>query len=481
MEKVLIFGTGCHAEKILERIEEAYEIIGFLDNQVKKQNTYFDEEQKYYITSPEEIKGMQFDKVVIASTNYASEMFSQLLSLGVREHNIIVDFVSTVNKVFIFDFLKMQLNRYYEENRLDIAVKYLAVENYYGKNDFGWTLYKEMQKKRLNLDDMEAEIVLNKFKELIKSFEENGFLENSYIFCDEKLRIMDGAHRVALCLYFNIPFVQVRIVPKEFDCNFGKEWFWETGFELDEIKRICRQYEDFFKEDRDCITAILWPPVYDFFEEITNELSELVEIKEIVDMEYRSFSQFQEIVRAVYSVDTIASWKIETKLEYMKNYELKLRIIKYKLRKPLYRINGTTYLPLSFEGERIKRIIRTRFKKKINPYFYDIVIHIADNYYQSGIIDKVFTLDLDISSYFGQIKVNPIHKETDVACNFEEFEIIKEKIVESAKEYAERNGLSLRIILEYEGRDCQIILEYLNHMIYQFNVSTEIKNFEEES
>lgn len=393
MTMVLVFGTGDYLKKILSEIEEKYDIAAFLDNQIKKQNTCIEGRKKYRILSPDEINQMQFDKVVIASIDYASEMFTQLLRLGVREHNIIVDYVSTIQKVFIYDFLKMQVNQFCEDNRLDVAVKYLAIENYYGENNFGIAIYKKMQTARLKYTEEEITEVLHRFKELIKSFEKNGYKENSYIVCDEKMRIMDGAHRVACSLYFHIPFVWVQIVPQKFECDYSKEWFWENKFTPEDIHRIKRQY-DCFTKDSD-LSAVLWSPVGDFFENITEELSELVEIMEVRDMEFPDFRQYEDMVWKIYSADDIAPWKIEKKLEYMREYIPRLRVIRFQVQKLYYRLKSETHLPLSVALERIKRIIRKRYEEKVNPYHYDIIIHITDNYHQSSMILE--RLDLNMS------------------------------------------------------------------------------------
>lgn len=496
MIKVLVFGTGDYLNKILKRIEERYEIIGFLDNQIEKQNTYIRGKNIYPVMSPQNVKELSFDKVVIASNNYASEMFSQLLSLGVREHDIVVDFVSIIRKIYIYDFLKMQVNLHGEENRFDIAVKYSVIEEYYGKNKYGYALYKKMQMNRLQIDDIKAEGMLEKFKDLIKSFEQNGLQKDSYIVCDEKLRIMDGAHRTACCLYFNIPFIQIKIVNSKFECDYKTEWFWEQKFTIKDIEKISIQYQTFFKPGHESITAVLWPPAYKYFEEITKELSCLVEIEEIENKEFSGFSELQNMVRAIYSVDDIEEWKIQKKLEYMMGYVPQIHIVKFKLRKPSYRLKESTYLPLSVVIERIKKIVRTRFKERVIPYYYDIIIHIADNYYQSAIINKLLTLDLNMASCFDQIKKNryaltkmdvpympvnfphvfPVHKDADIICDMDDFEVVVKNIMNFCQEYAKKHDISIRVIHDH-SMNCRIRLEYLDYLIYQFDISAEIQDF----
>ena len=496
MMKVLVFGTGNFAWEILQEVEQKYDIVAFLDNQVKKQNTFVGREKKYQVINPNDLGTVQFEKVIIASINYASEMFTQLLELGVREHDIVVDYVSVSQSVYVYDFLLMQLNRYNEENRLDIAVKYLAIENYYGENDCGFVLYREMQQKRLKISAEEAEVLSVKFKTLIDSFKRYGFREDSYIICDEKMRIMDGAHRVALCLYFHVPFVQIKIVPRTFECDYGIEWFWEKGFTRDAIHKIQFRYSLFQEQKQESILAILWPPISGYFEEITKDLSELAEIQEVIDREYPDFLQFQNIVRGVYSVDDIEAWKIEMKLKYMSGYQPKIRILKLKLQTPFYRLKVSTHLPLSVRVEGIKKAMRTRYEKKVSPYFYDIILHIADNYFQSRVIDKIFNLDLNISACFKQIESEkyvlikmdvpymtsnfpdtyPIHRDADILCEPSAFEIIKYKVLEFCNVYAARQGISVKTVFDDRADHVRVRLEYLGRLLYQFDISSRLPN-----
>lgn len=394
MIKVLVFGTGYYLGEILEKIEEKYDIIAFLDNQIKKQNSYMEKgRHRYWVMSPNEVKSITFDKVIIASIEYASEMFTQLLQLGVKEHDIIVDFVSVTQNVYVSDFIKMQTNHFYEENRLDIVVKYLAIENYYGKNDYGYRLYQTMQMARLKYNNLEAENALVRFQDLIRSFEANGFDRDSYIICDEQMKIMDGAHRTACALYFNLPFIQVKIVPRRFECEFGKQWFWENQFKVEDIDKINDKYTELV-QDREGMIAVLWPSVSGYFEEITRELSRLIDIEQVVDQSFSDRSEFEDAVWKIYSVDDIADWKVQKKIEYMRKYGTQIRFIQFRLAKPYYRLKVNTHLPLSMRLEGVKKIIRQRFEGKVNPYFFDIIIHIADNYSQSNQINGRLNLNI---------------------------------------------------------------------------------------
>ena len=63
-------------------------------------------------------------------------------------------------------------------NAADIIIKIIAIENYYGKNDYGMNMYNKMQRIRVAKNKfIEREKAENegKFIKLIKNYEENGY------------------------------------------------------------------------------------------------------------------------------------------------------------------------------------------------------------------------------------------------------------------------------------------------------------------
>ncbi len=389
MENVFVFGTGKFAEEIFEDILKQYNVMGLIDNDVKKQNMAWSYDARYYVISPSDIPKETHGRIVIASINYAAEIFAQLLSLGIREHDIVVDFVSVKKKVYLYDFVKMQKNDIFVDNRMDIFVKYMVILEYYELVEGAYEAYIKMQRERLRITEKEAQDALEKYKCLIRSFEQEGYRSDSFIVCDEKMRIMDGAHRTALCLYFGVPYVSVQIVPRTFSCEFSVDWFWEKGYDIEFVRKI----EDTKKEllvNNEVITAVLWPPAERFFDEITEILNILSEVISWKDYEFQSYSYFSDILREIYSVDDIAKWKVEKKLLHMDTGHICIRVIQLRISQPEYRLKVNTHLPISKRVETIKRIIRGRYVDQVSNYFFDTIIHIADNYDQSRNINQIF-------------------------------------------------------------------------------------------
>ena len=147
--------------------------------------------------------------------------------------------------------------------------------------------------------------------------------------------------------------------------------------------------------------------------------------------------------------------------------------------------------------EELKKIIRGRFQDRVDNYFYDNIIHISDNYYQSKLIDKILKLHPDITECFVQIKdieyvlckldvpymvcdfpkSFPIHKDADLLCKRESYAELVGRIKAFALSYAEDNGLAVRVL--EESVRTKIRIEYIGFLIYQFDISFEIENLGE--
>lgn len=84
--RVIIFGTGSSAKKLLSSINKnKVKIVAFLDNDKNKHNSLF---FGVKVFSPSEIHHLQFDKVIIAS-EFIVEIFEQLIELGIPVKKII--------------------------------------------------------------------------------------------------------------------------------------------------------------------------------------------------------------------------------------------------------------------------------------------------------------------------------------------------------------------------------------------------------
>ena len=142
------------------------------------------------------------------------------------DDGIYKDIIFPTNDLFLAQFKGMNFNA------VDIVVKYLAIENYYGLNDFGFNLYKKMQMLRTgkNWND--------RFISLIKSVEKS-YDDDSKIETDLNYSIHDGAHRTALALFHNKKNVPVRLFNTSiYRRSYDLSWFYENLFTKEELEII---------------------------------------------------------------------------------------------------------------------------------------------------------------------------------------------------------------------------------------------------
>ncbi|HHV96231.1 MAG TPA: ParB N-terminal domain-containing protein [Clostridiaceae bacterium] len=261
---------------------------------------------------------------------------------------------------------------------MDTVVRYLAIEEYYGKNDYGFNLYKKMQKVRgQNLHNIE------RFSELIKSIEKHGFYRESSILVDLNMQLIDGSHRLAYALYFNEERIPIRIQPQLTNIKYDIEWFRSAGFNDQEINIICEKQKDIIQKKGIYFVATLWPPVQEYFDDITKELGQEYIILSVKDYTFQNDQEFAATIKGLYAVDDIEDWKIDKKIEYMRDYDKKIRVITFDIGDPEFRAKTRNNKPISMEVERIKKKYREKYSKKIDNYFYNIIMHIGDNYEHS--------------------------------------------------------------------------------------------------
>jgi len=152
-----------------------------------------------------------------------------------------------------YELFKLAMKDNY--NSMDLLIRTLAIDNYFNKNSYGFNLYNKVQHARVNQIKAIPRKQYNnvkRFKKLIKSIQKKGFDINFPLFVNKNGIVIDGAHRLAICLYFGIKEVPV-VYKKEFadiDYDYSLEWLKNNGFGqyeelmLKTLKLIQKKYEE---------------------------------------------------------------------------------------------------------------------------------------------------------------------------------------------------------------------------------------------
>lgn len=268
-------------------------------------------------------------------------------------------------------------------NRMDIIVRLLAVENYYHMNEYGFELYEKMQETRVREGYSDASV--KRFKALIESFEQKGYDKKSEIIVDSNLRVIDGAHRLALAIYYKVPDIKIRIDKSIRDISYDIEWF-QQYFLPEEYKILEEKLKAVSADWISPLKGIIWPNAMDYKDEITEYIDRQYHVLTYKDYQFPK-EVFTRFVKGVYQIDDIAEWKVNSKLKYFSSLGIfQVRVLDIMVEYPDFGVEraGKTF---SHAIEKLKQEVRKTFKDKIDNYFYDIIFHSADNYYQSWYLD----------------------------------------------------------------------------------------------
>lgn len=241
-EEIYIYGAGKYGKiiyKLLKRNGKEQNVSGFLVSDPHDNPEMIEAQPVYAISSIENKEALI---LIAVSDQYQDEIASTLEKL--QFHHVVnaykyafLDGDDGENRVDIADVHKLLQLQYTDGKfcRYDIAVRLLAIEEYFGKNTFGMSLYRKMQKQRVrpNYDEISEE----RFARLIMSWEKNGYDPDSEIIVDENFRLIDGAHRLALAIYYELSYIKVRVIDSKGTTGFGEDWFREY-FEEEECRKI---------------------------------------------------------------------------------------------------------------------------------------------------------------------------------------------------------------------------------------------------
>lgn len=279
-------------------------------------------------------------------------------------------------------------------NAIDIIVKYLAIENYYGLNDFGFNLYNKTQRIRTNKNWDERFIGL--IESVGSKYDVSSFVET-----DLNYSIHDGAHRTALALFHDIDELPLRLFNTSlYRRTYNLDWFKENSFTVDEITIIEEKLKELLHKFNNPYYCILWTPARNVFDQIQESIHGIENGVEVVKSEDMAIPRemFKKFIYDIYSTDDIKQEKLDIKYNKMINSlhddgfyesEYPIRILKILMNNPDFRAKPLTGLPQSKTTMRIKTTIRDEYKKFIKNYYYDIIMHVTDNTKQNQDVEKI--------------------------------------------------------------------------------------------
>ncbi len=271
-------------------------------------------------------------------------------------------------------------------NRYDLFVRYLAMQGILNNTGESLHLYTRMQKVRKV--DFHG---VDRFRDLIKSAEKYGLDPDSRVEIFTNGKLSDGAHRIVLALHYGKDFVSVRVTSPPKEVCYDRAWFESNGFTIQELSLLDQTKDMLFLRHGLYFQFVLWPPLQPFFEEVTEKISREYSIRQCNDLNFSgNRDAFTQFVKEIYAIDDIAQWKVDRKLWALNNYQPSVRILAVEIPQPQFRFKSANPdHTLSRVVERIKDEYRSLYKTRIDHYFYDILLHIGDNFTHNRVILKV--------------------------------------------------------------------------------------------
>ncbi len=149
--------------------------------------------------------------------------------------------------------------------------------------------------------------------------------------------------------------------------------------------------------------GIMWNLIGQFKEDVLSDIKQRAEILEVVDLNLSD--RYEEFVRKIYSVDDIAEWKVDKKIETMflssKSRTVTIVIMDISTKETYFHPYKKRLVFTNLEN--LKTDIRERYSKLIPVYFFDNIFHLTDDEHE-------FNADFEIINNF----INSIEQKQKV-------------------------------------------------------------------
>ncbi|MBK26605.1 MAG: hypothetical protein CME70_21575 [Halobacteriovorax sp.] len=132
---------------------------------------------------------------------------------------------------------------------------------------------------------------------------------------------------------------------------------------------------NFFRWPYIDLAVILWPPAYEYFDDIVTDIKDIYPVLDERDFEIEDGSM-KKFMLELYAIDRATEKKISLKIDRLLVAPHKLRILKIRIRWPRMKshcdFNSWVKCPKVNE---LKQVIRKKYTSKIKDYKYDVIIH----------------------------------------------------------------------------------------------------------
>lgn len=142
------------------------------------------------------------------------------------------------------------LNKGTQFDRWDLIPRYLAIEEHFNENDYGWEAFRKLRiHQSCEFADGHSQKLYDQtaredFESLIDDMQKHGFRRKYPLIVNEDtLHITKGWLRFACCLYFEIDIIPCRYDVLDPESDYGLNWMQnDVGYDSKEMNQIagCR-------------------------------------------------------------------------------------------------------------------------------------------------------------------------------------------------------------------------------------------------
>ena len=123
--------------------------------------------------------------------------------------------------------------------------------------------------------------------------------------------------------------------------------------------------------------GIIWNCAFEFRSEIIEIINQYATLDSWYCIDLKD--SFESFVRKIYSVDAIAKWKVDKKVEYMHLYtSTSICIVYFDIDTSIIRYHEKKKHFVFANLQDLKDLIRQTYSLKLPFYFFDIIFHCSE-------------------------------------------------------------------------------------------------------
>lgn len=123
--------------------------------------------------------------------------------------------------------------------------------------------------------------------------------------------------------------------------------------------------------------GIIWNCAFEFKEQILRKINEYGKVDSFYCIDLKD--NYEVFLRSIYSFESIAKWKVDKKIEYMRKYPSTLVcIVHFDIDTSQMRYHEKKKHLVYSNLQDLKDFIRDKYKAKLPYYFFDIIFHCSE-------------------------------------------------------------------------------------------------------